>query len=281
MALSKLRTMMADEGHSDLAQISWDLTVQGVVLTAVAYFARGAIDGSSVAIICGYLAIIFMMRLIFVGVAFQRYFWGRLLAIAISGLFAWWLLYQAENTRVGWYRFNFLQQRVQRFVSKAPAYVILADPNSKITCTSDNIDVLTGYTKQELVGQSTTILMRPSAVAGHLAAVKKATAVLRSHNTPNSGWVLQGVLTVGIKHKDGHIVPVRVYAGGIRWSQEITFEGDTDLFAVFVPVREDEVREGPTTIPASTPVQTAPSPPATPTLVPVPAETAAKPPVDN
>jgi hypothetical protein len=216
MALSKLRTMMADEGHSDLAQISWDLTVQGVVLTAVAYFARGAIDGSSVAIICGYLAIIFMMRLIFVGVAFQRYFWGRLSAIAISGLFAWWLLYQAENTRVGWYRFNFLQQRVQRFVSKAPAYVILADPNSKITCTSDNIDVLTGYTKQ-----------------------------------------------------------------GIRWSQEITFEGDTDLFAVFVPVREDEVREGPTTIPASTPVQTAPSPPATPTLVPVPAETAAKPPVDN
>lgn len=272
MALRKFKTMMMSEGDSDLAQVSWDLTLQGIVLTGVAYAARSGIDGVGITIICGFLAVMFLIRLVFAGFAFQRYFWGRLLAVGLCVGFCYWLLYQAENTRSGWYRSTVLQSRIEKFVNQAPAYVILADTDHNITCTSNNIEMLTGYKPEELVGQKTTLLMRPRAIPGHLAAVRKAVAILRGREAPNSGWMLQGVLTVGLRHKDGHIVPVRVYAGGIRWSADIQFENDTDLFAVFIPVESKEARQEPTTIPQSTPVTPAPPAPIIAPLVPVPAE---------
>lgn len=266
MPLTKIKTMIIHEGEGNLPQISWDLTVQGVVLTIMAYFARGGIDGAAVTIICGYLAGMFLVRMLFSGFTTQKNFWGRAGALTISILFCWWLLYTAENTRVGWYRYNILQSRVQQLVAKAPAYIIIADTRGVITTTSDNIEMLVGYTKQELIGQPVTILMRESKIPKHRQAFEKMVAVLRDPSKTNSGWALQGVLTVGVLHKDGHLVPVQVYAGGIRWSREIQFDQDTDIFAVFVPVEEKTAREQPTTIPSSTPLQEAPQPPTTPPI---------------
>lgn len=246
---------------------AFDITMMGVFLTLIIAMVESQITGKDVIIICCYLAVTFIWRLVWPIHAFRRYLWWQLFSLMMVGVFSWWLIYTAENTRAGWYRFNVLQTRVQSFVRHAPAYVIMADSDGKINETSDNIELLTGYTPKELIGQHVTMLMREGPAAKHLAAYKKAIRALRNPYSPDQGWTLQGLLTVAIKHKNGSLVPVKAYAGGIRWSTEIQFSGDIDMFAVFVPVSENEALRGRTTIKGNDKpdIQVAPSPPPAPT----------------
>lgn len=224
----------------DLLGLSFDTTMMGLILTLVLVASDGKITGAHVVSICIFLAAMFVWKLIWPVRRITRYFAWQVFAIAMCGMFAWWLIYQAENTRAGWYRVNVLQRRVQSFVRNSPAYVIIANGDGNITSTSDNIKLLTGYSPDELVGQPATVLMRDAPASKHLIAFQKAVGILRMGDSPDSGWTLQGIITVGLKRKDGRIVPVKIYAGGIRWSTDIQFSGDIDMFAVFIPSSEDE-----------------------------------------
>lgn len=253
----------------DLLELSVEITVYGLLLAVIMPLTSHRLDAAGVATICCFLASVFLFRMLSPTRVVVKYFWGRLLAVGCCAFFSWWLIYQAENTRTGWYRFHVLQTRVQQFVSKAPAYVITADCDGYITGASDNISSLIGWSKVEIIGQNVHMLMRHEPALRHDAAFQQAIQILREDgSTPNAGWTLQGVITVGIKHKDGSIVPVHAYAGGIRWSQDIQFVGDIDLFAVFVPVSERVARQEPTTITPDTPIQVAPDPPPTPVMAP-------------
>ncbi len=249
------------EARPDLLSLSFELTVYGISLSLIMAMSQMRLNASSVATICVFLAVVFVFKLVYPINSVGEHMWKRFLAIAACGGFAWWLIYQAENTRVGWYRFNVLQQRVESFVAHAPAYVILADPQGVIKKTSDNIRSLTGYEPAELVGKPVTLLMRAGPAARHEVAFAKAIEALRRPNTQDAGWLLQGVITVGVVRKDGTVAPVKAYAGGIRWSTDIQFEDDTDLFAVFVPVPESEALKGSTTIKKETDIKAAPQAP--------------------
>jgi PAS domain S-box-containing protein len=255
----------------DLLEMSLELTVYGVMLAVIMPLTSHRLDAVGVATICCFLASVFVFKLFSPIRVVSRYFWGRVGSVVLCSCFAWWLIYQAENTRTGWYRFHVLQTRVQQFVSKAPAYVITADCDGFITGSSDNIASLIGWSKGEIMGRHMRFLMRDEPAKRHDAAYKNAISILRADgSSPNAGWTLQGVITVGIRHKEGRIVPVHAYAGGIRWSQQIQFTGDIDMFAVFIPVSEEEAHDEPTTILPGTPLKVAPPPPPTPVLAPRP-----------
>jgi hypothetical protein len=85
--------------------------------------------------------------------------------------------------------------------------------------------------------------------------------------------MLQGLLIVGVKHKDGHIVPVKAYAGGIRWSTDIQFKGDIDMFACLIPATMDEAMGPASTVNKRSQrddIQVAPDPPPVQQLSPIP-----------
>lgn len=267
----------------NLLNLAFDLTVHGIILTSLIILAEGRITGSGVVVICCFLAASFFWKMMWPAKLLQRYFVWRMFSVGMVMVFSWWLIYTAENTRAGWYRFNVLQGRVKTFVRHAPSYVVLADCNGVITETSDNIELLTGYTRGELVGKYTTVLMRDAPAVKHHVAYEDAVKVLRDNNVSNTGWTLQGVITVGVKHKNGHVVPVRIYAGGIRWSTEIQFTGDIDIFAVFVPVSketaESQIKEGgDTTLAPGTKIKEAPAPPQVLPLAPLPPSVSLPPP---
>lgn len=261
--------------NDSLLTQSLELTISGIILTLVMSAVYQRITGEGVVVICCFLAAHFVWKMIFPVRRYGRYFLAQVASVVMAGLFSWWLIYTAENTRTGWYRFNVLQKRITNFVHHAPAYIIMANAEGYITDVSDNIELLTGYTPKELAGQPVTILMRDAPAAKHLIAFDKAIRVLRDASSPDSGWTLQGSLTVGVKHKDGHIIPVRIYAGGIRWSADIQFNNDIDVFAVFIPVsvvdaaREIKVNDG-TTLPEGTDIKGAPPPPPVRPLAPLP-----------
>jgi PAS domain S-box-containing protein len=248
----------------DLLGISFDITVLGVILTVIMTMTERRIDAAQVVTVCMFLSATFVWKLIWPLKKWTVYTTWQLFAMCMVIGFSWWLVYQAEGTRAGWYRFNVLQRRVHNFVQHAPAYVVMADENGIITCTSENIDALTGYKQSELVGQPVTVIMRDAPAAKHLVAYAKAVQLLRNDESSDSGWTLQGLLTIGVKRKDGNIVPVRAYAGGIRWSTDIQFAGDIDTFAVFVPVSESqinrEIKAGESTITEDDAVKVAPPP---------------------
>lgn len=249
--------------QTDLLGLSFELTIYGIMLTLILAFSQGRIDATSVATICVFLAGVFVFKLLYPVYALSRYYWSRLAAMAISGFFCWWLIYQAENTRASWYRFNVLQTRVEAFIAQAPGYVILADGDGVIKQTSNNIELLTGYTPKELKGRPVTVLMRPGPAARHQVAFTKAVAALKQKGTKDVGWLLQGVFTVGIKRKDGTITPVKAYAGGIRWSTDIQFPGDIDMFAMFTPVSVEDAHKSNSTIGENVPLKASPEPPKT------------------
>lgn len=265
--------MAEHEGEDDLIQISWDLTWQGALLSVIAHLVRGTTDGHAVAIICLFLAANFACRITFAGLRVHQHFWAKIGAVLLSGAFACSLIYQAEQTRAGWYRTHVLAGRVHHLVARAPAYVIVANEHDVITATSDNIADLTGYTPAELAGRPLTELMRPGTRGKHLASYKRAVSLLKRDDRDDAGWMLQGVLTVALVHRDGRLVPVRIYAGGIRWSQDKAFDGDTDMFAVIVPVSEARAHREPSTISEDTPVTPAPPPPPAKVIVPLPPDT--------
>lgn len=255
--------------RTDLLELSLELTVYGIFLAIIIPMTSHRLNTSSVATICCFLACVFLFRVVSPVKLVVRYFWGRTLSVVCCVFFAWWLLYQAENTRIGWYRFHILQERVQKLISKAPAYIIISDEMGVITGASDNINLLIGWKKEDIIGKNIHMFMRDGPLARHDIAFKSAVEILKAEEpSPNAGWMMQGIITGGIKHKNGNIVPVRAYAGGIRWSQDMQFQGDIDMFAVFVPVSEKKAREEPSTIPNDTPIQIAPTPPSISPLVP-------------
>ena len=252
----------------DLYWIGLDLAVQGVLLALAMKLVRGHYDDYSVTIVACFLAAMFLIRVVFGSLeGFYDHFLGKLAAVVVVLLFSAWLYYEAANVRTGWYRTNVLQRRVSKIVSSAPAYIILWNTDGLITEASSNIGLLTGYRREELIGQPLTVLLRKVDQAGYKRGMAKATEALCQNNSPDAGWLMQGIITFGLLHRDGRAVPVKAYSGGIRWSQEVQFKGDTDLFAVFVPADPPKPQE-PTTIDPKTPVQVAPPPPPTKTLVP-------------
>jgi PAS domain S-box-containing protein len=259
-----------NDAETSLLAQAFDITVLGFILTVTMAAVNRAITGQGVIVIICFLAATYMWKLVWpVAVNhIHRYLKWQLLCIAMICLSGWWLVYTAENTRAGWYRFNILSKRVSAFVSDAPAYVIVANSAGRITSTSRNIQTLTGYTPKELTGQPVEILMRPGAAARHRIAFNEAVRILRRNDGPDSGWTLQGLITVGIKHKDGHILPVKAYAGGVRWSTDVQFENDIDMFAVFVPVEADDASKGESTVKPKDgqEIRTAPQPPVGPPL---------------
>jgi PAS domain S-box-containing protein len=271
-ASRKGRELM-ERTEDDLLYLMLELMVYGILLALIMPLTRHRLDGASVATICCFLAAVFVCKVLFLPPRFPlKNFWGRALSIVGCGLFSWWLIYQAENTRMGWYRFHVLQTRIQQLVSKSPAYVVTIDCDGIITGTSDNIGMLTGYRKDELVGQPSRILMRPEVAARHERAIEETVRILRDNDhSPDAGWGLQGNMVVGVKRKDGQIAPVRIFAGGIRWSEDIQFDGDIDLFAVFIPEGVLSAAFSPaSTIPSGTPLKQAPPPPQSPILSPMP-----------
>jgi PAS domain S-box-containing protein len=265
-----IRNSLRSEGSSTLIPLAFELTVMGVALSGILYGVQGRLIGQSVWVVTIFLAVMFAYKVMSTGHSASRYFWAKLGSIIVSATFAWWMIYMAENTRAGWYRFHVLESRVQQFISKAPAYVIATDCDGYITGTSDNINLLIGYTKEELVGKHVHMLMRPQHARFHDKSFARAIEILRADgSSPNAGWTLQGVITVGVRHKDGHIVPVHIYAGGIRWSEGIQFRGDIDIFAVFVPVPIEDIAAGPTTIDSGTKLKESPPAPPVPVLAPV------------
>jgi PAS domain S-box-containing protein len=247
--------------QNDLLGLSFELTVYGLMLTLILSFSRGQMDATNVAAVCVFMASAFVFKLLYPVNAFNRYYWSRIGAIAVCALFGWWLVYQAENTRASWYRFNVLQKRVESFIAQAPGYVVLSDADGVIRKTSNNIKLLTGYTPEELQGKPVTILMRSGPAARHQVAFTKAVAALKRNDTKDVGWLLQGVFTVGIKRKDGTITPVKAYAGGIRWSTDIQFSGDIDMFAIFTPASIEEARNTNSNIGDNVPLKTSPDAP--------------------
>lgn len=266
MGMAEVKQALWKEERSDLISITGDLTVMGLVLSVVLYTSALRFDASEVVATCGFLACMAVIRVLAGNVNLTRFLWGKIFCVAVAFMFAWGLLYYAENTRAGWYRFNVLQHRVQQLVAKAPAYVITIDSDNIITGASNNIDLLCGYGREELIGKNANILMRAGPARRHREAVKKALSALYSDGSaPEVGWTLQGVITVGVRHKNGNIVPVKAYAGGIRWSQDIRYAGDTDIFAVFVPTTSEGMPAEP-----GTETQEAPDAPTTPSLIPLP-----------
>lgn len=273
--MSRVIPLAPQSKNDTLLSQAFDITMLGVILTVLNAVLYKRITGESVVLTCCFLAAVFVWKLIFPLKKINRYFAWQVFSIVMIGLFSWWLIYTAENTRAGWYRFNVLQRRIQSLVAHAPAYVVLADSDGQITAVSDNIQLLTGYTPKEIIGQNTTVLMRDAPAAKHLVAYDKAIHTLRRKDAPDSGWTLQGAITVGIKHKNGSIVPVKAYAGGIRWSTDIQFNGDIDIFAVFVPVSQSqairEIKEGDgTTLKKDTEIKAAAPPPPVQPLAPLP-----------
>jgi PAS domain S-box-containing protein len=271
--MTPIRNSQAGFSHAtkdDLYWIGIDLAVQGSILGTTIKLVRGRFDDFSITIIACFLAAMFLIRIVFGSLEdFRDHLLGKLIAIVVMVLFSTWLLHEASNVRTGWYRTNVLQDRFSRIVSSAPAYVLLWDADGNITEASVNIHFLTGYRRTELIGQPMTTLLRRVDQPGYLRGMVKATTILKQDNSPDAGWLMQGIITFGLLHKDGRVVPVKAYSGGIRWSQEVQFKGDTDLFAVFVPVDPNKEKDNPaTTIDPTTPVKVAPPPPPTKTLVP-------------
>jgi PAS domain S-box-containing protein len=218
-------------------------------------------DATSIAVICVFLASVFVFKLVYPVYALSRYYWGRIAAMCVCGLCCWWLIYQAESTRDSWYRFNVLQSRIESLVAQAPSYVIIADSKGIIKKTSNNIRSLTGYTPEELKGQPVTILMRSGPALNHQKAFINAVEYLKKEDSKDAGWLLQGVLTVGVKRKDGAITPVKTYAGGIRWSTAVQFKNDIDMFAIFIPSTIEEAHEANSTLNEEMPLKTSPEAP--------------------
>lgn len=266
--------MNNQKSNDSLLTQAFDITVLGIFLTAVIALVHKSITGQNVVVICCFLAITYIWKLIWPVDRFRRYLWWQVLCIVMFSMSSWWLIYIAENTRTGWYRINVLQRRLQATVKTSPAYIIMANCDGYITATSDNIALLTGYTPKELLGQQVTILMRDGPAAKHQISYDKTVVALRAIRSfsDHQGWLMQGLITVGIKHKNGHLVPVIIYAGGIRWSTDIQFDGDIDMFALFIPVPVEQATKGRSNIDKYEPrqLQQAPPPPPVPTFIPVP-----------
>jgi PAS domain-containing protein len=250
--------MIFQNEKPDLLELSFELTIYGIMLSVIMPLTSRRLDASSIATICCFLAAVFALKLFLPGKVLLKHFWGRFACGVLCVGFVWWMVYYAENTRAGWYRFHVLQQRVQQLVSKAPAYIITCDSDGYITGASENIQMLVGWRKEEVVGRHLHMFIRPEHVMAHDLQFDDAVAALRDEALTNAGWWMKGAETLGIEHKDKSIVPVKIYAGGIRWSQDIQFAGDLDLFAVIVPVSEVTV---PTNILPGTPLRFAPPPP--------------------
>lgn len=266
MAPIRYSPLMKRATLSDL-WIAVDLAVSGIILAAVMKVVRGHFDDFSSSIIACYLALQMLVRLVFGGVDFRRHLLAKVVGTVLIGGLATWLYYEASNVRTGWYRTHVIQDRVGAMATNAPFYAVVWNTDGVITQASANINLLTGYYREELVGRPMAIMLQPKDRPGFNRGMKKATEILRRQGSKNAGWIMQGQLTFGLLHRDGKVVPVTATAGGIRWSQEIQFKGDTDLGAVFTPV-DPKHSESATTIDPRTPVQVAPPAPPTKTLVP-------------
>jgi PAS domain S-box-containing protein len=262
----------AREDRPDLYWIVLDLSVLGILLAAVVRVVRGHFDDFTISVIACYLAAVFLVRVMFgLGDGFRGTFWAKAGGVLLVLGFAGWLYHEATNVRTGWYRTHVLQDRFSRIIHSAPAYIVLWDTQGNITETSDNIHFLLGYDRIELVGQPLTTILRPADQAGYARAMARAVRTLRKPTGDDAGWLMTGVIPIGLQHRSGRVVPVRTYAGGIRWSGDIQFRGDTDLFALFVPVTRHEALEK-SAIDPEAPMKVAPPPPPVKTLVPAPAE---------
>jgi PAS domain S-box-containing protein len=247
--------------------IAVDLAVSGTALAVVMRVVRGYFDDFSFSIIACYLAVMMLVRFLFGGIDFHKHFVAKLIATVWICVFAAWLYYEASNVRAGWYRTHVIQDRIGHMTTEAPFYAIVWNTDGVITQASANINLLTGYYREELIGKPMTVLLQPRDRRGFAGGMKKATEVLRRNDSRDAGWLMQGKIIFGLVHRDGKVVPVRAYSGGIRWSQDVQFKGDTDLFAMLEPV-DPKHSHAPTTIDPKTPVQVAPPPPPTKTLVP-------------
>src|SRR5438094_1617992 len=108
------RKMTLKTDRPDLLEMCLELTTYGLLLSVIIPVTSRRLDASSVATICCFLASVFALRLFSPGRALLRHFWARLGSAVLCVGFAWWMMYCAENTRAGWYRFHVLQQRVQQ-----------------------------------------------------------------------------------------------------------------------------------------------------------------------
>jgi PAS domain S-box-containing protein len=222
----------------DLLELSLEITVYGVMLSLIMPLAFHRLDASGVGTICCFLAGVFVYKLFSPTKILVKYFWGRLASVILCISFVWWMIYYAENTRAGWYRFHVLQMRVQQLVSTAPAYIITCDGDGYITGASENIHLLVGWHKEEIVGRHIHMFIGKDNMSSHDKVFESAVGSLREIDTPNAGWWVKGTHILAIRHKDTSMIPVRVYVGGIRWSQDIQFTGDLDIFAVFCPLSD-------------------------------------------
>lgn len=260
---------LARDDRPDFYWILLDLSVLGILLAATVKLVRGRFDDFTISVIACYMAAVFLVRVLFGAFeGLKEHLWAKLIAVALVLAFAGWLYREATNVRTGWYRTHVLQDRFSRIVKSAPAYVVLWDTQGNITEASENIHFLLGYDRMELIGQPLTSILRPADRTAYARGMAKAIQTLRKPTGDDAGWLMTGVIPIGLRHRTGRVVPVRTYAGGIRWSQEVQFTGDTDLFALFVPVTRHEALESSAIDPA-TPMKVAPAAPPAPTIVPV------------
>lgn len=236
------------ENDDNLIGKALEVTFYGIVLIAMQRFFEGRITGQSIMVATSFLAVIAAIKFIWPVQVFHKRALIQFACIGMCGIFSWWLIYTAENTRAAWYRLNVQKSRIESLVADAPAYIILSDSDGLITSTSNNIELLTGYKPQELIGQPLTVLMLDGQAARYQIAYDKAIALLRDPYSADQGWLFQGLIKVGLKHKNGNVVPIKMFSGGIRWSTDIQFKGDIDMFAIYLPVDPKDAMTPPTNL---------------------------------
>lgn len=239
---------MTQRNNDTLATECFKITFYGILLMVIQRYFEQRTTSESIIVTTSFLAIIAIFKLVFPFKIYDRHAWLRVCCVTACCMFSWYLIYSSESVRAATYRLSVQKAKISRLAAEAPAYVIISDSEGIITSTSNNINILTGYTSKELIGQPTTVLMLDAQSAKNQIAFDKAVAFLRDPYSVDAGWLFQGLVTTSVKHKNGNVVPVKIYSGGVRWSTDIQFKGDIDMFAIYFPVDPKDALVPPTSL---------------------------------
>lgn len=215
--------------------------IYGIVLTIILYLQSQIFDATELVSIVFFTAIITIFEIFFTRINRKVNILWYLLSLIILISLMGFLINESMRVRESWYRIHVLEDRIQNIVYSAPTAIIVSDGLGNIKDVNSEAEKIVGWKKDELLGKSLSVLMRPEKFALHKPALEKEAQNLKLGSTK---WIYVGDKVFRIVKKDGGLVRVAIYILGVRFSSDkesgMYVPGkDIEFYAIIRPVEQN------------------------------------------
>ena len=209
-----------------LLTLAWEAPCFGLALAALLRVNDARFGPREFAVVAEFLAVFAAFRLVIRPLAPEaataRYF----LAVAGATACGAALLFAASPVRARWYRATVLEARLAEVVDGAPAAIVVADQDGRITAFNRPAEALLGYARAEVLGRDVALLAPPALRPALAAARRCAAADLRGRP---AAWLRRDGPPLRLIGKGGRVVSARACVLGVRYGDQL------DLFAILAP----------------------------------------------